>query len=49
MFSAIFIAFFESKQDFAYSEKNDQLHSLNILEVIDPKNCGYFIVHKVLF
>ena len=49
MFPAIFIAFLESKQDFAYFEKNDQLHSLNVLEVIDPNNCGYFIAHKVLF
>ena len=40
-FSRIFIAFFQSTQNFAHFEKEDQLDSLNIWEVIDSKKCGY--------
>ena len=29
--------------------KKDQLHSLNISEVIDPDRCGYFIARNLLF
>ena len=39
---AIFVIFSKSAQDFARFEKKDQLHSANILEVIDPDKCGYF-------
>ena len=49
IFSAIFIAFFESTQDFAHFQKNNQLHSLNISEGIDPDKCGYFNLPKLLF
>ena len=48
-FSGIFIAFLESTQIFAQFEKKDQLHSLNISEVIDPYKCGYFNARKLLF
>ena len=30
-------------------EKKDQLHSLNILEVIDPEIYGYFNARKLFF
>ena len=33
--SGIFIAFFQSTQNFAHLEKKDQFHSLSIREVID--------------
>ena len=39
--SGIFIAFFQSTQNFAHLEKKDQFHSLSIREVIDSKKCGY--------
>ena len=48
-FSAINIAFLESTQNFPYFEKRDQLHSLNIMQVIDPEKCGYFNAPKLLF
>ena len=48
-FSEIFIAFSESTQNFAYFKTKDQLHSLNIWEVIDPNKYGYFKVRKLLF
>ena len=48
-FSAIFITFLESKQNFAHSENKDQLHSLNILEVIDSDKCGYFSARQLPF
>ena len=48
-FSSIFIAFLESTQNFAHFDQNDQLHSLNISEVIDPDKCGYFNIRNVLF
>ena len=48
-FSSFFIAFSGSTQNFAYFQKKDQLHSLNILEVLDPDNCGYFSAPKLLF
>ena len=47
--SSIFIEFLESTQNLAYFEKKAQLHSLNISEVIDPHNCGYFDARKLLF
>ena len=48
-FSAINIVFLESTQNFPYFEKRDQLHSLNIMQVIDPEKCGYFNAPKLLF
>ena len=48
-FSLIFLAFSESKQDFADFEKKDQLHSLNVSKLIDPDKCGYFNAGKILF
>ena len=35
-------------ENFAYVEKTDQLHRLNISEVIDPEKCGYFNALKLL-
>ena len=37
-----FIAFFQYTQNSQHFEKEDQLHSLNILEVIDHEISGYF-------
>ena len=48
-FSAIFIAFMESTQEFAHFEKKDRLQSLKIFEVIELDDCGYFNVPKLLF
>ena len=48
-FSENFIAFSESKQNFPHFEKENQIHCLNILEVIHPDKCGYFSSQKVLF
>ena len=47
--SAISIAFLESPQIFPHFERKDQLHSLNISEVIDPDKRGYFNARKLLF
>ena len=49
IFSEIFFAFSESTQNFPHLEKKDQLHSLNVLEVIDNGKCGYFRARKLLF
>ena len=48
-FSEIFIAFLESTQNFPHFQEKDQVHSLNILEVIDPDKCDYFNAGKLLF
>ena len=48
-FSGICIAFLETTQNFAHFEKKYQLHSRNVLEVLDPDKCGYFNVTKLLF
>ena len=45
----VFIAFLKSTQNLSNFEKKDQLHSLNISEVIDSGKCGYFNVPKLLF
>ena len=47
-FSAIFIAFFKSTSNFEHFEKEDELHSLNISEVIDTKECGFLSTGKLL-
>ena len=39
-FPGIFIGVSESTQNFTDFEEKDQLHSLNISEVIDPDKCG---------
>ena len=48
-FSAILSTFFNSTQKFSHFGKKGQLHSLNILEVIDLDKCGYFNAGKLLF
>ena len=48
-FSAIFLAFLEYTQNVPHYEKKDQLCILNILEVIDTDQCGYFNASKLLF
>ena len=42
IFRKIFIAIFQSTENYAHFEKKGQLHSLNISEVIYPKKCAYF-------
>ena len=49
IFSENFIAFLESIQNSVSFENKDQLHKLNISEVIDPEKCGYFNARKLLF
>ena len=39
--SQMVFSFLKSTWNFAHFEKEDQLHSLNTLEVIDSKKCGY--------
>ena len=41
-FSRIFIGILDSRQNLEHFEKKDQLHSLNILEVIKPRKGGWF-------
>ena len=48
-FSPIFITFLGSTQNFAHFQGEDQLHSLNILDVIDTAKCGNFNGPKLLF
>ena len=48
-FSRIFISLLESRKNFAHFEIKDELHSLNISEIIDPQKYGCFNVHKLLF
>ena len=47
--SEIFIALFKSIWIFVYLEKKDQLHNLNISEVIDPEKCSDLNAKKQLF
>ena len=44
----IFIAFLQSTQNFAHSEKKCQLYSLNSWEVIGSKKCGCLNTWKLL-
>ena len=46
---AVFIAFLKSTQKFVYLQKNHQLDSLNISEVIDSEKCSYLNAKKQLF
>ena len=48
-FSLNSIAFLQATQNFVHFEKEDQLHSLNISEVIGPRKCGYFNTRKPIF
>ena len=43
------MTFPESTQNFAHFENKHQLHSLNILEVVDPDKCAYYNARKLLF
>ena len=49
IFSRIFIGILEPTQKCGRFERKDQLHSLNILEIIEPEKCGYFSARKDLF
>ena len=48
MFSQIFIAFSQSIKNLPHFEKKDQLHSLNVWEVIDSQKSGYLNARKLL-
>ena len=48
-FSKIFIAFLESTQNIAHSERKDQFHRLDISEVTEQDKCSYFNARKFLF
>ena len=48
-FSGNFIPFSKSPQNFPHFETKDELHRLNILEVIDADKCSYFNAPKLLF
>ena len=48
-FSENVIAFLKFTQNFGHSEKEDQLHSLNISKVIDLEKYSYFNARKFLF
>ena len=45
----IFIAFLQSRQNFAFFERKGELYSLNGWEVIDSKKCGCLNAQKLLF
>ena len=47
-FSGIFIEFFKSTWIFEHFERKDELHSLNISEVIDTEECGFLNSRKLL-
>ena len=44
-----FIEIFQSTQNFAHFETKDQLHTLNISQVIDPEKSVYFSARKFFF
>ena len=46
---SIFISFSAWTQNFSRFEEKDQLHSLNISEVIEPDKFGYFNFRELLF
>ena len=48
-FTWIFIQYLESTQNFLHFQKKDQVHSLNIWEVIESEKCGDFNAQKLLF
>ena len=47
-FSAIFIQFFKSTWNFEQFRENDELHSLNIIEVIANEDGGFLKARKLL-
>ena len=49
IFFEIFIVFLQSTENLPHFEEKDQLHSLNILEVIDSEKCGYLNPQKSPF
>ena len=48
-FSEISIAFSQSAQNFVHFENEDQLHGLNISEIISSEKCCYFNAQKSVF
>ena len=42
------LGFCSPKKSSTFSKKKDQLHSLNISEVIDSEKCGYLNAEKLL-
>ena len=46
---AVFIPILKSAWNFVYFKEEDQLHSLNISEVIDSDKCSYLNAKKQLF
>ena len=48
-FSWNFIVFLQPPQNFLHLKENDQLHSLNISELIHRDKCRYFNAPKLLF
>ena len=49
IFCENFIACLQYTQNSVHFEKKDQIHRLNISEVIDPEKCSYFNARKLLF
>ena len=49
IFPAIFSAFFKSTENFEHFEKKDELHHLNISEVIDTEGYGFLHARKLVF
>ena len=43
-FSGFFIAFLKSPSNFKYFEKENECHSLSLLEIIDSERGGYLNV-----
>ena len=48
IFSGNFVAFLKSTSIFEHFEKKDELHSLNILEVLDTEECDFLNPRKLL-
>ena len=48
-FSSCFIALWKSTQNFEAAQRKDDLHSLNISEVIDSEQCGFLNARKCVF
>ena len=49
IFCENFIACLQYTQNSVHFEKKDQIHRLNISEVIDPEKCSYVNARKLLF
>ena len=48
VFCPIFISFLKSTWNLEHLEKKEELHSLNISEVIDTEECNFFNARKLL-